>query len=248
VARPDLSGRRFDAVVFDLYGTLVPEFPRAEFFAAVDAAARVLGADPEAFREAWLDTAIERQTGAYEDGMPGNVRAVCRAIGLDDPPDDLVHLALAPRSELYRRWFHPRPGAADTLRTARERGYPVGLISMCAPDTPPMWRALELAPLVDVAVFSSESGLRKPDAAIYLRCCEGLGVDADRILYCGDGSYGELSGAERVGMAAVEIRDPDVDVATQLRPEAEEWSGPWVGDLRELLAWLPGRAPAADDP
>lgn len=241
MADPPLTAGRFEAVIFDLFGTLVPEFPRAEFFGVVREAAEILGADPEAFEQEWRRTAVARQTGAYGNGLQENIQVICSAIGLAAPSEEAVDRALAPREEMYRRWFFPRDGAIDTLSELRARGYLIGLISMCAPDTPALWRASASAPLVDVTVFSCETGLRKPDAAIYRRCCEALEVEPSAVLYCGDGSYGELSGAERVGMTAVEIRDPAVDTAAQLRPEAEEWPGAAVADLRDLLAWLPPR-------
>ena len=230
--------RPFDAAIFDLFGTLVPEFPRQEFHASVRAAARALGCDEDAFLDGWSRTAIERQTGRFAD-VADNVRAIVEALGDEAPSAEALDAALAPRRAMYERWFHPRVGALETLRVLRDRGYPVGLISMCAPDAPAMWRGSPLAPLVDATVFSSESGLRKPDAAIYRACATALGIEPSRCLYCGDGSYGELSGAEAVGMRAFEIRDPEVDHAEQLRPEAEEWSGARVEDLRELLVYFP---------
>ena len=120
------------------------------------------------------------------------------------------------------------------------RGYPIALISMCAPDAPAMWRTSALAPFVDVEVFSSETGLRKPDAAIYRRATDGLGVDPAACVYCGDGAYGELAGAQAVGMTSYLIADPAVDAEESLTPEREEWGGASVADLRELLAFLPG--------
>ena len=231
--------RRFDAAIFDLYGTLVPEFSRAEFFATVRAAAVRLDCDPEAFVDAWSRTAIERQTGAYAGGVAENLRAIVAGLGGAEPTDAAVADALAPRAAMYRRRFHPRVGAVQTLRALRERGYRIGLISMCAPDTPALWRASDMASLVDVAVFSSETGLRKPDPEIYLSACHGLGVRPDVVLYCGDGSYGELTGAAAVGMTAVEILDAAADRAEQLRPEGEEWEGAGVADLRALLSLLP---------
>lgn len=225
----------FSAVIFDLYGTLVPEFPRTAFYETVDRMAEALGADPAAFRDEWNATAIRRQTGGYPDGMPGNVRAICDDLGIADPPADRLAAALAPRDAMYRRWFHPRPGALETVTAMRERGMPLALISMCAPDTPAMWHASPFAGLFEVEVFSSETGLRKPDPAIYVYAYERLDVEPAACLYCGDGAYGELAGAEAVGMTAVEIRDPAVDVAEQLRPEGEDWRGRRVSDLRELL-------------
>ena len=225
------------AVIFDLYGTLVPEFPRSDFYATVDRMAVELGANAETFREEWNRTAIGRQTGVYRS-MVDNVRAICEELGLPEPGEDDIARAMAPRNAMYDRWFHPREGALETLAALRARGMPLGLISMCAPDTPSMWRASALAGTVDVEVFSSEVGLRKPDPAIYLYACERLGVEASACLFCGDGAYGELTGAEAVGMTAVEIRDPTVDAHEQLRPEGEDWGGAWVADLRELLSMI----------
>jgi putative hydrolase of the HAD superfamily len=233
--------RPLRAFIFDLFGTLVPEFPRSVFDEHVLAMARDLGCDPDRFMRAWVETAIARQTGVYPGGMRENVRVMCIAAGGPLPDDDLLDRALAPRDALYRRWFVPRRGAVETLTAVRERDFPVGLISMCAPDTPPLWHDSDLAPLVDVAIFSSEVGLRKPDPAIYLAATDALGVDPAACLYCGDGAYGELSGAAALGMLAVEIRDPEVRVDEQLRPEGEDWDGPWVPDLRDLMPrFVPG--------
>jgi putative hydrolase of the HAD superfamily len=232
--------RRYDAVVFDLFGTLVPEFSRMDFFQAVRAAADRLGCDREAFEREWSRTAMLRQTGAYPGGMEENARAIVASLGGAEPTAHAVAEALAPRDELYDRWFHPRDGALETLREVKTRGYPVALVSMCAPDTPERWRASDMAPFVDVTVFSSETGLRKPNAEIYLAACDGLGVEPDRCVYCGDGAYGELSGAVAVGMTAYLIRPPDLDVDDALTPEPEEdWRGPSIADLRELLDLLP---------
>jgi putative hydrolase of the HAD superfamily len=228
----------FGAVVFDLFGTLVPEFSKSDFFETVRAMARVLGTDGDRFEEAWTRTAETRQTGGFAT-IEDNVRHICGSLGVEVSGDALAE-ALDLRLELYRTWFHPRRGALETLMELTSRGYPIGLVSMCAPDAPAMWRASALAPFVDVEVFSSEVGLRKPDAAIYRYASDGLGVDPTACVYCGDGAYGELSGAEAVGMTAYLIADPAVDLEASLTPERENWNGASVSDLRELLAFLPG--------
>jgi len=222
------------AVIFDLYGTLVPEFPHEEFYASIDHMATVLGADPAAFRAGWNQTVAERQTGVYKT-MAENVVAICEAIGLSEPTAAVVTQALKRRAEMYETWFRPREGAVETLTELRARGFRLALISMCAPDTPPMWEASAFAGLVDVEVFSSVVGLRKPDPAIYRFACEALGAAPEECLYCGDGAYRELTGAMEFGMTAVEIRDPGVDVTTLLHLEGDDWSGARIADLRELL-------------
>ena len=82
---------------------------------------------------------------------------------------------------------------------------------------------------------SSVVGLRKPDPAIYRYACDALGVEPQDCLYCGDGAYRELTGAQASGMTAVEIRDPAVDVTTLLHLEGDDWTGAQIADLRELL-------------
>jgi len=231
--------RSFDGVVFDLFGTLVPEFSKSDFFERTRSMAQVLGADPDAFVEQWNRTAIARQTGGFPD-VESNVRAICEALDVRIDEAALTQ-ALEIRLALYRRWFHPRPGAVETLRTCCERGYRTALISMCAPDAPAMWRASDLSPFVDVEVFSSEVGLRKPDPEIYRYTSERMGVAPSACLYVGDGAYGELSGAASVGMTPYLIADPEVDAAEQLTPEPDEWNGARVADLRDLLRLLPAR-------
>lgn len=227
---------RFDAVVFDLFGTLVYEFPRSDWDAWLATTAAVLEADPKALRVAWEATAVDRQAGRAGD-IEDNLRTVAARAGAW-PTESQVTEALEARAELYRKWFVPRPGAEELLRALRDRRVPTGLISQCAPDTPPLWRASPLGDLIDVAVFSSEAGVRKPAPEIYLLACVRLGVDPTRCLYVGDGAYAELTGASAVGMYAVLIRDPAEADVEALRPEAEDWSGPAIADLREVTLLL----------
>jgi putative hydrolase of the HAD superfamily len=149
-----------------------------------------------------------------------------------------VATALEVRGRLYAKWFTPTVGALETLRWLRDERHPTALISMCAPDAPPLWRTSPFAGLVDVEVFSSEVGLRKPDAEIYLHACERLGVEPSTCLYVGDGSYRELSGAAAVGMHPVLILDPAIDPDTISRPDVEEWAGPRIGSLAEVPSLL----------
>jgi putative hydrolase of the HAD superfamily len=90
-------------------------------------------------------------------------------------------------------------------------------------------------------VFSSECGLRKPDAEIYHACTSALGVDPRRSVYVGDGSYHELTGAEAVGMTAYRIADPGIDPSDRLIPDADEWHERAITDLTQLLEILPPR-------
>ena len=225
------------AVVFDLFGTLVYEFPRADWEEWLDTSAAIVEADVDAFRAGWHATAVDRQTGRLGD-IEENVRTVAARAGAW-PTDAQVAEILDGRAAMYRKWFVPRPGAEEVLAGLRAHGYPLGLISMCAPDTPAMWRASPLEGKVDVEVFSCEVALRKPDPEIYLLATERLGVSPEVCLYVGDGSYHELSGAAAVGMRPVLIRDPQEE-AEMLRPQAEDWDGATIDDLHRIPNLLTG--------
>jgi len=66
-----------DAVVFDLFGTLVYGFSRADWEGWLETSAAILEADVDAFRAAWQATGIERQTGRLGD-LEENLRTVGR--------------------------------------------------------------------------------------------------------------------------------------------------------------------------
>jgi putative hydrolase of the HAD superfamily len=223
------------AVVFDLFGTLVYEFPRSDWDAWLDTTAAIVEADPEAFHAAWGATAAERQTGALGD-IEENLRSVAARAGAW-PTDAQIAEALEARAAMYREWFVPRPGAQEVLPELRAAGYGLALVSMCAPDAPAMWRASPLGGSVDAEVFSCEVALRKPDEAIYRLAAERLGVEPAECLYVGDGAYRELTGAAAVGMRPLLIRDPD-EQAEMLRPDPDDWNGEAIGDLLEIPALL----------
>ena len=81
------------------------------------------------------------------------------------------------RLDYVRHCLVPRPGAVATLRELRERGHPVGLITVCSQDVETLWPESEFAGLFDAEVFSSRLGIAKPDPRIYLHCCELLGIE-----------------------------------------------------------------------
>ena len=168
--------------------------------------------------------------------MAANLRAICETLGIE-ADDATIERALAAREAMYRAGFHPREGALETLTELRSRGYPIALVSMCAADTPERWRALPLAPFVEVTVFSCETGLRKPDPAIYLAATDRLGVDARRACL----RRRRLRRAHRRRRGR---DDPGPDprsrrsITTAADARGRRVGGAVIGDLRELLGVL----------
>ena len=89
----------------------------------------------------------------------------------------------------------------------REWGLKLGLVSNAFDPPALLHRDLErmgLAARLDAAVFSSETGVRKPHPLIFETVLERLGVDPARALFVGDRRYEDVRGAKELGMTAVQ--------------------------------------------
>ena len=56
---------------------------------------------------------------------------------------------------------------------------------------------------LDVAVFSSEVGRRKPDESIFRAALRALEVEPEEALFVGDRRYEDVRGAKELGMTTV---------------------------------------------
>jgi putative hydrolase of the HAD superfamily len=213
---------RYRAVIFDLWATLVPwDQEQANRF--YDSMADAVGIEPERFREAWLSGRKTREIGPIAD----HLRGLFDELGAEPDLDEILDM----RREWTKRSLEPRPDALDTLAELRRRGHRLGLISVCSQDVPHVWDETPFAGALDEVVFSCDVGISKPDPRIYEIACERLGVEPAECLFVGDGANDELPGAERVGMAAVQLRTP----GESLTPEGEAWTGASVERLSEVL-------------
>jgi putative hydrolase of the HAD superfamily len=223
---------KYDAVIFDLFGTLVDIFSLEEYRVFIKDMCAVLGVSPADFMNRWDEKADERALGTVP--VAEQLAALCRDLGVDVTPERLAR-AVEMRVDFVRGVLVPRGDAASTLAALRERGLKVGVISDCSEEVVAAWPSTPLAPLVHEAVMSAAVGLKKPDPAIYALACERLGVAADKCLFVGDGGSRELSGASAVGMEAVLIRVPGDAGDDAFRRDAEEWDGARVAALQEVL-------------
>ena len=149
---------------------------------------------------------------------------------------DRIRLAYQLRVEFTQLPLKPREGAVELFSHLRTADYRIGLISNCGPEVPPLWKETALAPLVDIAIFSAAAGLKKPDPRIYRLAAEQLAVKPEGCLYIGDGDSSELTGAANAGMHPVLISVFLEDASDDSRDKAEEWDGPVITSLKEVLA------------
>jgi putative hydrolase of the HAD superfamily len=191
--------------------------------------AAVVGADPERWAAAMRSSFTARATGAW-GSVEQILRRLCDEVRVEVPPDVLGR-AVATRLAHHRQLTVPRREADRVIRTLRRLGFRVAVLSDATPEIDETWRTFELRALIDVAVFSCRLGCRKPAAAMYEAVVTRLGTRPEECLYVGDGSSGELTGAERAGMRAVKIA---ADHGMHLDVDAA-WTGTTISNLDELL-------------
>jgi Predicted hydrolase (HAD superfamily) len=212
---------RFDAVAFDLDGTLYSEY-RLYLRALPLALGRVRRLSAfNASRQRMRVLAAEASASAPYGPMDGeSFRAMeaalyARSLGLD--PSQA-------RQEIERDFYgrvveafsrvRPYPGLVPALDALRDSGLRLALLS----DLPPV-RKLELLGLsgrFEFALCSEDSGKLKPAAEPFEMLLSRLGLPPERVLYVGNSRRFDVAGAKAAGMASAIVtrrRAPEADLA-----------------------------------
>ena len=232
------------AVIFDFFGTLTPSTPTSVWDDHAARSAACLGIPARAW-SAVLDASFpERVTGTLGD-LTTTFRTLARRVGVD-PGDEALAAACAARMTTQRELFELRADAVSTLTELRGRGPRLGVLSDCTVELADTWPLLPLAGLVDARVLSCEEGRRKPDPELFRRIADRLHVDPRDCLYVGDGGGHELTGASRCGMQAFMLRAADW-ADNNVQPREDDWVGPTVLSLTEVLTLVPV-PPTVPDP
>ncbi len=196
-----------DAVLFDLFGTLIPNLTPEALRGGLDDVAEVFDADPEAFYDEWRKGFRGRMEGTVRDGVDV-FRPTLLALGLDPPEGDLVE-AERRRAAFFLGQLAPKPDTLDTLDRLRDMGCGLALVSDCSSGTPALLDRTPLGTYFPIRAISADLRTRKPDPLMYHTACEGLGVDPASCLYVGDGNSEELPGAKRLGMTTIWVDNGD---------------------------------------
>jgi putative hydrolase of the HAD superfamily len=184
-----------EAVLFDWGNTLVRlEWDDALVLAGHQAA---LGRDDPDFTARWRALMLGNNHGyrPYAE--------LLSELGVSDPDGfiDREH-------EVWRPAYGVLASADVLLESLRDRGLKTGLVANAWPDPGRILRAdadaLDLAPLLDVLVFSEELGARKPAPEIFLHACRELSVEPAAALFVGDDLVNDVQGAAAVGMRTVQ--------------------------------------------
>ncbi len=195
------------AVVFDYFGTLTPPVGAGDIGADMEHIAQELDLDVGRFFEAMTSSWPLRSTGTLGDSRATLVAVARMAGGL---PDEVsADAAFRVRMRSFVKWAALRPEVSSTVAGIRDRGLALAVVTDCPPELGEVWDSLEIAPMVDVVVRSSDMGVRKPDPAMFMAAATGLAVEPAECWYVGDGGSDELRGSAAVGMRPVWLDDAD---------------------------------------
>ena len=187
------------AVIFDMYETLITHYQSPLYFGKQMAADA--GIPEGRFRELWDSTEQDRTIGKLT--LEEVVKTIlqqneCYSEGLFQK---IVQKRIQTKEECFQ---HLHKDIIPLLRSLKEKGIKVGLISNCFSEETTVIRKSVLFQYFDVVCLSYEQGIQKPDLGIYRRCMDQLGVEAHECLYVGDGGSHELEAARELGMKAVQ--------------------------------------------
>lgn len=226
------QGRAVDAVVFDLFGTLVSAPTPAERHHAAARVAAVAGCATSVvdqyFRQSWQ---------ARHNGDLPTVESLAEHLvdKVGAVPTAVVPVVAELRALVPAR-LHPGESVIDALKSLRANETRLGLLSDASAEVAEAWPSSPLAAVVETAAFSCRVGRVKPDPILYARMTETLAVRADRVLYVGDGGGDELRGALAAGMSAVAVRrcGPRDALAFGAAP----WDGDLLDGMEQVAAYL----------
>lgn len=223
---------KFQAVIFDLFGTLVDDFVSSigQIHSELTTALEV---PVEQFLQLWRQTSEMRTNGAFQT-VEASIEYICAVMGVRVTEEQMMK-AVEMRLQQIRRALKPRPDAVQTLTRLKDEDYKIGLLSNCSVEIPILWPETEFANLIESPVFSCRERLKKPDPRIYRLASERLGMAPENCLYIADGENHELAAAAEVGLHPVLIRTSLMQTRKELFRESVEWQRATIRSLAEVL-------------
>lgn len=209
---------RVTCLSFDIWKTLLngnPAFTRPRMALLFERLGQP-GIDVELLRKAYLDGSkildkVSEDTG-IDQGMRERVQAMYDYLGIDAViPDDeeLTRIQREVGALRLEPQFIPsliEPDLIDTLVGLKDAGYRLGLLSNTGFDDrnvmEPLLVKLGLWDHFEVALFSSEEGIAKPNPELFFRMVDRFGALPSEVLHIGDNINADYRASE-YGLEAV---------------------------------------------
>lgn len=186
------------AVFFDLFFTLI--YPKYTTINEYD----VIGISAIEWEKYSEDSNLYRERAL---GKVGTEKEIISKI-VDIMPYDLNELQkqeiLNRRQERMKRaMLNVDNKVLNTIKQLYDKRIKIGLISNSDIIDSKYWEESPLAKFFDLAVFSCNVGIMKPDTKIYETAMSLLDIDPKESIFVGDGGSDELCGAKKAGMKTV---------------------------------------------
>jgi putative hydrolase of the HAD superfamily len=191
---------QYSAIVFDLFHTIVdPEDFRPKDHRRAEQVVKLLRVDAAKFSSYWSKTLSTRNTSRSVTPIH-LVEQFLAKEGLTRDREVLAKIDYELGRFQDMALLNPRPDVVSALRSLRDQGLKLGLLSNCDSREARQWPNSPIAPLFHSACFSYDIGVVKPDARAYETVLERLGEIGKRSVYVGDGGSNELQGAKAAGI------------------------------------------------
>ena len=132
------------AVILDLFETLV-DFSLVEYDKMLAIMARCVAMPKERFICTWHAGWPSYECGSFPDPIDF-LHSVCGPMAAKGDPDKAMHI----HRQFEASALNPRPGAISALHRLRQRGYRIGLVTNCPPETVEVWPRSQFVDLIDV--------------------------------------------------------------------------------------------------
>lgn len=174
-----------EAVVFDLYGTLIE-----------------LRTDSKPYR-VLADKVVERGRLLQHALVSNAVDLKAWAAEIDVPHEAIDALQHAVEADIATAYVFD--DVERNLEKLRSNGVKLGVLSNVAAPYKKAFFNLGLDRYFSAAIFSSDIGFKKPDARAFKAVLTALNVEPSKTLMVGDGVISDIRGASAVGMKALLI-------------------------------------------
>jgi HAD superfamily hydrolase (TIGR01509 family) len=230
----------YDAILFDLDGTLLPmdmkEFTTG-YFQLLAQKAALLGYEPHALIDAlWHGVAAM----VANDGAASNYDRFWERFAAEQGDAVYDHIPLfddfyANEFDAARRFTQPNPRAPEAVSLARNCAQKVllatnPLFPRVGVQTRLRWVGLELSSFDDVTTYET-SHYCKPNPAYYRELLARNGADPARCLMIGNDANEDILAAQTAGLETYLVTDCRIDAQSRTYQSRE-------GSFAELLEWL----------
>ena len=235
---------RFEAVLFDLFNTLVlveddqvfyaPSLKSLYNFLVKNSINPPFDDFNRVYFEVRDEFYSESRKTLEEPHFNVRVAQTLGRLGYNlDASDETVNGATSAFADEFMRYVRLDEDAPYVLQKLREK-YKLGVVSNFAiPEC--CWRLLEkfgLKAFLDTVIISGEVNRRKPSPEIFEKALKTLNVTASRAIFIGDTPSLDVEGPKNVGMKTVLIKRKTTKETVNIKPDCT------IKNLKELLATL----------